>query len=92
MRKLAIRSLWLSMMQKPYSCRRRSFSAFIFYNKKGKEKQTTPTSDHLIGLNNLNVKKRKEKFLLQLLLKLQKQQKRKDIQFSTIHQLEQGRN
>ena len=31
MRKLAIRSLWLSMMQKPYSWRRRSFSNFNFY-------------------------------------------------------------
>lgn len=31
MRKLAIRSLWLSMIQKPYSCKRRSFSSFIFY-------------------------------------------------------------
>lgn len=34
MRKLAIRSLWLSIMQKPYSCKMRSFSALIFYMEK----------------------------------------------------------
>lgn len=35
MRKLAIRSLWLSMIQKPYSCKRRSFASFIFYEEWG---------------------------------------------------------
>jgi len=33
-RKLAMRSLWLSMIQKPYSCRRRSFSSLIFLKEK----------------------------------------------------------
>lgn len=32
MRKFPILSLWLSMMQKPYSWRSRSFSSLIFYN------------------------------------------------------------
>lgn len=43
-RKLAMRSLWLSITQKPYSCRRRSFSSLIFFRweKESLNRDKTP--------------------------------------------------
>lgn len=43
-RKLAMRSLWLSITQKPYSCRRRSFSSLIFlrWKKESLNRDKTP--------------------------------------------------